>query len=119
MKTTSPTEGSQHAVYQVQLPVSKRTLDLVGNLIRRERNRLGTRWRKVPAGTQGLIVLAVLRHDQSLADMAGGNQVSASTVRRWVTEVLRLLVLQSQLQDVASAFVVAAAGPGLAEASPP
>ncbi|KOV73295.1 hypothetical protein ADL01_18645, partial [Streptomyces sp. NRRL WC-3618] len=71
--------------------MSKRTLDLVGNLIRRERNRLGTRWRKVPAGTQGLIVLAVLRHDQSLADMAGGNQVSASTVRRWVTEVLRLL----------------------------
>ncbi|MFF9077192.1 hypothetical protein ACF1BP_37670 [Streptomyces sp. NPDC014735] len=29
------------------------------------------------------------------------------------------LVLQSQLQDVASVFVVAAAGPGLAEASPP
>ncbi|GCB53133.1 hypothetical protein SNL152K_10490 [Streptomyces sp. NL15-2K] len=33
--------------------MSKRTLDLVGDLIRRERNRLGTRWRKVAPGTQG------------------------------------------------------------------
>ncbi len=99
VKTTSPAEGSQHAVYQVQLPVSKRTLDLVGDLIRRERNRLGTRWRKVPAGTQGLIVLAVLRHDQRLSDMAGGNQVSASTVRRWVTEVLRLLAARAPRLD--------------------
>lgn len=54
VKTTSPAEGAQYAVYQVRLPVSKRTLDLVGDLIRRERNRLGTRWRKVPAGTQAL-----------------------------------------------------------------
>jgi hypothetical protein len=67
-----PAEGPQHAVYQVRLPVSKRTLDLVGDLIRRERNRLGTRWRKVAPGTQALIVLAVLRHDQRLSDMAGG-----------------------------------------------
>ncbi|WP_159049524.1 hypothetical protein [Streptomyces sp. NRRL WC-3618] len=99
MKTTSSAEGAQHAVYQVRLPVSKRTLDLVGDLIRRERNRLGTRWRKVPAGTQTLIVLAVLRHDQSLADMAGGNAVSASTVRRWVQEVLRLLATRAPRLD--------------------
>ncbi|WP_406448800.1 transposase family protein [Streptomyces sp. NBC_01622] len=91
LKTTSPAENPQHAVYQVQLPASKRTLDLVGDLIRRERNRLGTRWRKVEPGTQALIVLAVLRHDQRLSDMAGGNQISAPTVRRWVQKVLRLL----------------------------
>jgi hypothetical protein len=36
-------------------------------------------------------VLAVLRHDQRLADMAGGSAVSAATVRRWVLEVLDLL----------------------------
>ncbi|WP_327666642.1 hypothetical protein OHN37_07315 [Streptomyces sp. NBC_00485] len=64
--------------------MSKRTLDLVGGLIRQERNRLNTRWRKVSSGTQAVIVLAVLRHDQRLSDMAGGNAVSASTVRRWV-----------------------------------
>ncbi|MET7896582.1 transposase family protein [Streptomyces mirabilis] len=79
--------------------MSKRTLDLVGDLIRRERNRLGTRWRKVAPGTQALIVLAVLRHDQRLSDMAGGNQVSASTVRRWVLEVLRLLAARAPRLD--------------------
>ncbi|WP_267889894.1 hypothetical protein [Streptomyces sp. NRRL WC-3618] len=33
----------------------------------------------------------MLRHDQRLGDMAGGNAVCASTVRRWVMEVIRLL----------------------------
>ncbi|MEU8888099.1 transposase family protein [Streptomyces sp. NPDC048442] len=79
--------------------MSKRTLDLVGDLIRREGNRLGTRWRKVPAGAQALIVLAVLRHDQRLSDMAAGNQVSAPTVRRWVSEVLPLLAARAPRLD--------------------
>jgi len=99
VKTNRPAEGSQHAVYQVRLPVSKRTLDLVGDLIRRERNRLGTRWRKAAPGAQALIVLAVLRHDQRLSEMAGGSQVSASTVRRWVLEVLRLLAARAPRLD--------------------
>ncbi|WP_415954418.1 transposase family protein [Streptomyces sp. KLOTTS4A1] len=99
MTTNQPAEGAHEAVYQVRLPLSKRTLDLVGDLIRRERNRLGTRWRKLPAGTQALIVLAVLRHDQRLRDMAGGNAVSASTVRRWVMEVLRLLSARAPRLD--------------------
>ncbi|WP_220448966.1 hypothetical protein [Nonomuraea mesophila] len=52
-----------------------------------------------PLGKIAVIVLAVLRHDQRLADMvdmadmadmAGGNNVSPGTVRRWVREVLRL-----------------------------
>lgn len=38
-----------------------------------------------------MIVLAVLRHDQRLADMTGGNDVSATIVRRWRDELLRLL----------------------------
>lgn len=91
VKTPHPAKGSLDAVYQVRLPVSKRTIDLVAGLIRARRRKLGTRWRKVTPGTQALIVLAVLRHDQRLADMAGGNDVSASTVRRWVLEVIGLL----------------------------
>ncbi|OEJ36567.1 hypothetical protein BGK72_38240 [Streptomyces agglomeratus] len=46
-----------------------------------------------------MIVLAVLRHDQRLSDMAGGNQPSASTVRRWVLEVLRLLAARAPRLD--------------------
>ncbi|MGN9822125.1 transposase family protein, partial [Streptomyces sp. SD11] len=44
-------------------------------------------------------MLAVLRHDQRLADMAGGNEVSASTVRRWVLEVLGLLAARAPRLD--------------------
>ncbi|MFJ8159212.1 transposase family protein, partial [Streptomyces sp. NPDC094468] len=90
MKTHRPAEGTRDAVYQVRLPVSKRTIEFVAGLIRGRRKRLGTRWRKVTPGTQAIVVPAVLRHDQRLADMAGGNAVSASTVRRWVLEVLGL-----------------------------
>ncbi|WP_413754361.1 transposase [Streptomyces sp. R-74717] len=99
MKNNQPAEGSQDAVYQVRLPVSKSTIDLVADLIRKQRKRLGTRWRKVTPGTQAIIVLAVLRHDQRLLDMAGGNDVSASTVRRWVIEVIGLLSARAPRLD--------------------
>jgi hypothetical protein len=99
VKKQPPAEGSPGVVYQVRLPVSKRTVDLVGGLIRRRRKQLGTRWRKAAPGTQAIVVLAVLRHDQRLADMAGGNSVSAATVRRWVLEVLDLLAARAPRLD--------------------
>lgn len=71
MKKQPPAESSPGVVYQVRLPVPKRTVDLVGQLIRRRRKQLGTRWRKAAPGTQAIVVPAVLR----LADMAGGNSV--------------------------------------------
>ncbi|RZB19515.1 IS5/IS1182 family transposase [Streptomyces sp. F001] len=99
MKTSRPAEGSRDAVYQVRLPVSKSTITLVADLIRARRRQLGTRWRKVGPGNQAVIVLAVLRHDQRLADMAGGNNVSASTVRRWLQEVVELLAARAPRLD--------------------
>ncbi|WP_406378495.1 transposase family protein [Streptomyces sp. NBC_01618] len=99
MKTHQPAEGSRKAVYQVRLPLSKRTIDLVADLIRKWRKELGTRWRKVTPGTQAIVVLAVLRHDQRLLDMAGGNNVSASTVRRWVLEAIDLLSARAPRLD--------------------
>ncbi|MGW7688424.1 hypothetical protein ACWGMA_05970 [Streptomyces asiaticus] len=36
----------------------------------------------------------MLRHDQRLADMAGGNNISESTVRRWRDEAIGLLAAQ-------------------------
>ncbi|MEU3394276.1 transposase family protein [Streptomyces albidoflavus] len=99
MKTNQPPEGSRDAVYQVRLPLSKSTIDLVAGLIRQRRNRLGTRWRKLDPGSQAIVVLAVLRHDQRLVDMAGGNAVSASTVRRWVEEAVNLLSARAPRLD--------------------
>ncbi|MEE1831842.1 transposase family protein [Streptomyces sp. SP17KL33] len=46
-----------------------------------------------------MIVLAVLRHDQRLADMAGGSNVSESTVRRWRDELITLLDAQAPRLD--------------------
>lgn len=44
-------------------------------------------------------MLAVLRHDQRLADMAGGNDVAPSTVRRWVWEIIELLATRAPRLD--------------------
>ncbi|WP_106982742.1 transposase family protein [Streptomyces sp. NRRL S-575] len=41
----------------------------------------------------------MLRHDQRLADMAGGNDVSESTVRRWRDELIALLAAQAPRLD--------------------
>lgn len=46
-----------------------------------------------------MIVPAVLRHDQRLADMASGNDVSESTVRRWRDELIGLLAAQAPRLD--------------------
>ncbi|MFJ7527920.1 transposase family protein [Streptomyces griseus] len=57
-----------------------------------------------------MIVLAVLRHDQRLADMAGGNNVSESTVRRWRDELIALLAAQAPRLDRALKKVVKRGG---------
>ncbi|MEU2721646.1 hypothetical protein [Streptomyces smyrnaeus] len=41
----------------------------------------------------------MLRHDQRLADMAGGNNVSGSTVRRWRDALITLLGAQAPRLD--------------------
>lgn len=57
-----------------------------------------------------MIVLAILRHDQRLADLAGGNNISESTVRRWRDELISLLVAQAQRLDRALKKVAARGG---------
>ncbi|KUL35642.1 transposase [Streptomyces regalis] len=85
--------------YQCRLPLSSTTLDMVANLVRSHLKKIGSRWRKLSPGRIALIVLAVLRHDQRLADMADAYQVSASTVRRWLLEVIHLLATRAERLD--------------------
>ncbi|MEV3861689.1 transposase family protein, partial [Streptomyces sp. NPDC050095] len=42
-----------------------------------------------------MIVLAALRHDQRLADLAGGYDVSRTTVDRWLKEMIELLAAKA------------------------
>ena len=105
MRTTiQPAEGTP-LVYQCGLPLSRQTLTFVSGLLRGHLKKIGSRWRKLPPGKIALIVLATLRHDHRLADMAGGNGVSASTIHRWTWELIALLAARAPRLDRALAAI--------------
>ncbi|MFM9699289.1 transposase family protein [Streptomyces europaeiscabiei] len=72
---------------------------ILADLLRRRLKAIRSRWRILPPGKIAVIVLAVLRHDQRLADMADRNDVSESTVRRWHDELTGLLASQAPRLD--------------------
>ncbi|MET9935860.1 transposase family protein, partial [Streptomyces sp. NPDC006324] len=86
-------------VYRCRLPLSTRTVNHLADLLRRHLKVIRSRWRILPPGRIVVLVLALLRHDQRLADMAGGNDVSESTVRRWRDELIGLLAAQAPRLD--------------------
>ncbi|MFD5661497.1 transposase family protein [Streptomyces hirsutus] len=98
-KTKKRAKGSCPLVYQCHLPLSTRTVNHLADLLRRHLKEIRSRWRILPPGKIAMIVLAVLRHDQRLANMAGGNNVSESTVRRWRDELIALLAAQAPRLD--------------------
>jgi hypothetical protein len=105
VKTTiQPAEGTP-LVYQCALPLSRQTLTFAAGLLRAHLKKIGSRWRKLPPGKIALIVLATLRHDHRLADMAGGNGVSASTISRWTWEIIALLAARAPRLDRALAAI--------------
>ncbi|MEU7640071.1 hypothetical protein AB0C11_28910 [Streptomyces sp. NPDC039016] len=85
-RTSGVEESTLPPDYQRRLPLSTSTVNHLADLLRRHLKAIRSRWRILPPGRITVIVLAVLRHDQRLADMAGGNNVSESTVRRWRDE---------------------------------
>ncbi|MER6781964.1 MULTISPECIES: transposase family protein [unclassified Streptomyces] len=92
-------EDTCSLVYQCRLALSTRTVNHFADLLRRHLKAIRSRWRILPPGKIAVIVLAVLRHDQRLADMAGGNDVSESTVRHWRDELIGLLAAQAPRLD--------------------
>ena len=107
--TIEPAEGTP-LVYQCALPLSRQTLTFVAGLLRAHLKKIGSRWRKLPPGKIALIVLATLRHDHRLADMAGGNGVSASTISRWTWEIIGLLAARAPRLDRALAAITRQGG---------
>jgi DDE superfamily endonuclease len=104
-----PAEGTP-LVYQCALPLSRQTLTFIADLLRGHLKKIGSRWRKLPPGRIALIVLATLRHDHRLADLAGGNGVSASTISRWTWEIIGLLAARAPRLDRALATIRTTAG---------
>ncbi|MHA6757170.1 transposase family protein [Streptacidiphilus sp. PAMC 29251] len=109
-KNKERSEGTDSLVYQCRLPLSKSTIEHLADLLIRRLKAIGSRWRSLPPRRIALIVLAVLRHDQRLADMAGGNGIAESTVRRWRDEMVLLLAGQAPRLDRALKKIVKRGG---------
>ncbi|MFJ8313777.1 MULTISPECIES: hypothetical protein [unclassified Streptomyces] len=100
MKNINETVGDTgFPVYQCRLPVSRKTNEYCADLLRRHLKTIGSRWRRFQPGQIVVIVLAVLRHDQRIADMAGGKEVGETTIRRWRDELISLLAVRAPRLD--------------------
>jgi len=99
VKNNKETGDAVSLVYQCRLPLSSKTVNYVADLLRKHLKAIGSRWRSAPTGRIVVLVLAVLRHDQRAADLAGGNEVSATTIRRWCDEVIALLAAKAPRLD--------------------
>jgi hypothetical protein len=73
------------------MAVSSRALRLLAEALRRRRAELRTRWRRLSAGRQALLVVAHLRKGETYADLACGFAIGVSTVYRYLREALALL----------------------------
>jgi hypothetical protein len=77
--------------YRAALPLSGKTLLFVAGIIRRHRKSMGSLWRKLNPGQQGLLVLAYLRKGDTFAELAAGFGVGTATAWRYVEETVALL----------------------------
>lgn len=87
--------------YPSGMSVSSRALTTLAEVLRRHRNQRATRWRKLSAGRQALLVMAYLRKGETYAELACGFKIGTSTVYRYVREALALLATMAPTLDQA------------------
>jgi Helix-turn-helix of DDE superfamily endonuclease len=73
------------------IDLSSSALRFLSRLLAARRRERGTRWRRLPAGRQALLVLAHLRCGHTCAQLTAGFGVGTATVYRYVTEAVGLL----------------------------
>ncbi|ANY10513.1 transposase family protein [Pseudonocardia sp. HH130630-07] len=73
-------------VYPSSMQVSNRCLQRLSDALRQRRSIMGSRWRRLSAGEQALLVLAHLNKGESYPALAGGFGVGTTTVYRYVRE---------------------------------
>jgi hypothetical protein len=106
VKYNEKTSGDAvNLVYQCRLPLSTSTVTYLADLLRGHLKAIGSRWRIRPPGRIAVLVLAILRHDQRAADMAGANEIAESTLRRWRDELIALLAAKAPRLDRALAKI--------------
>jgi hypothetical protein len=96
-------------VYPSALDLSTRHLRFLTAQLAAHRTACGTRWRRLSAGRQALLVLVLahLRLGHTYAQLAAGFEVGVSTVYRYVTEAVGLLAVRAP--DLATAVTAASA----------
>lgn len=77
--------------YPATISLSTQTLTYTADLIRRYRREIGSRWRRLSAGKQALLVLAHLRNGDTYQRLAAGFRIGIATVCRYIHETLDLL----------------------------
>ena len=85
------------------MSVSTRALSTLSDVLRRHRREQATRWRRLSAARQALLVIAYLRKGETYADLACGFRVGTSTVYRYVREALGLLAAMAPTMQQAIA----------------
>ena len=77
--------------YPAGMTVSNRALIMLSDALRQNRATLGTRWRRLEAGQQALLVVAHLRKGETYPDLAAGFGIGTTTVFRYIREALDVL----------------------------
>ncbi len=78
-------------VYPSSMPVSNRALQVLAEALRQRRSAMGSRWRRLSAGEQALLVLAYLNKGETYTALAAGFGVGTATVFRYVREGVDVL----------------------------
>ena len=77
--------------YPAGLSVSNHALITLSDALRQRRALLGTRWRRLTAGEQALLVVAHLRKGETYTDLAAGYGIGTTTVFRYIHEAIEVL----------------------------
>ncbi|ANZ21598.1 Helix-turn-helix of DDE superfamily endonuclease [Streptomyces noursei ATCC 11455] len=99
-------------VYPSAIDLSSASLQFLAGQLRVHRQEIGTRWRRLTAGRQALLVLAYLRCGDTYARLAAGFAIGTATVCRYVHEGIDVLAalaptLQQAMETAAGkAFVI-------------
>jgi hypothetical protein len=98
--------------YPAGITVSNHALITLSDALRRSRTARGTRWRRLSAGEQALLVLAHLRKGETYAELAAGFAIGTTTAFRYIHEALAVLATMApSLQEaitvaIRKAFVI-------------
>ena len=92
--------------YPAGIAVSNHALITLADALRHRRTQNRTRWRRLTAGEQALLVLAHLRKGETYTDLAVGFAVGTTTVFRYIREALDVLAAMAPTLQEAMAVAV-------------